>query len=402
MKPFLPAVLRKGVGACLAGVAMASLTGCPSATQRAAGPARPSLGAQLKQQDEQLVGQRFRTLLDFESDSDTVFVAAPGRRSLTPHTGSGAFEATPPRDGESALQVKVDSLLYGARLPGQWTLLGAYVRPQSDANLTTMLLADGQVVAQNHRRAYAGEWVFAAVDLTRPELEARLSNATSIRLAIDAEGKAITIDNVLLVDNNKTLVEPPAGLSPAYEVKRRGFEIRAVSNTGASQVSVNLQDGRLLDEIGPLRLRIRSDAGQTPSWTTFYPDGRVIENGTMIRAPQPMVIESHKSPADVTVEEAHGRLDAATEGDAENDGYNEVRGAYQIVARTPRVALRLTPRGAPVVSPVLEIQGLPAGRVSAHVEGRLIESTDRLPDGTALVLLPLKLERATTVTVKVE
>lgn len=384
------------------GMGMVLLAGCPSSRTRVPTSMQPSLGAQLKQQDDQLVGQRFRTLLDFETAADLVFVATPGRHSLAPHTGGGAFESAPPRDGDSGMQIKVDSLLFGARLPGNWTLMGAYVRPQSNATLTTMLLADGNVVAQNQRAGYAGEWVFAAVDLTADDLASKLSGAKSIRLAIDADGRSFTVDDVLLVDNNKTLVEVPAGMSPAYEVKRRGFDIKAVSNSGESIVDVKLQEGRTLEEASPLRLRVRVRNDRAQMQTTLYPDGRIIDNGKMAKAPQKAIIDSHTSPADITVDEANGRVDQSTDGDAQNDGYNEILGAYQIVARTPRLSLRLVPRGAPVVSPVLEIKGFPAGKVSAMVEGRLIETAVRLEDGTALLMLPLKFDRATTVTVKVE
>jgi len=381
----------------LAGVSL--LAGCPGAG-RVPNSTHPSLGAQLKQQDDQLVGQRFRTLLDFETGADAVFIVTPGRHSLNPHTGGGAFESAPTQSADTALQVKIDSLLFGTKLPGNWTLLGTYVRPQSDTTLTTMLVADGQVVAQNQRNAYAGEWVFAAVELTDEAAAPKISGAAELRLAIESDGKPITIDDVLLVDNHKTLVERPGGMSPAWELKRCGFSVTLTSDRGATRaarIGGTLKDTWTIDEANPLRVRLHGAHRQT-----LYADGREITDGVMTAAPDEPARAAHTSPGDLTVDEANGRVDQSTDGDEQNDGYNEVQCAYQIITRTPRLTLQIAPHGAPVVSPVLEIKGLPEGKVSAMVEGRLIETIARLPDGTALVLLPLTLNRATTVTVKVE
>ena len=51
--------------------------------------------------------------------------------------------------------------------------------------------------------------------------------------------------------------------------------------------------------------------------------------------------------------------------------------------------------------PVLEITNLPLGDLRVTVEGRLIESTTRLSNGTVLIDLPLTIERATTINVLV-
>ena len=97
-----------------------------------------------------------------------------------------------------------------------------------------------------------------------------------------------------------------------------------------------------------------------------------------------------------------GRVDRGTPGDANNDGYNESRGAYEFAATGPRFEATLTPQGATIIRPVLEISGLPPGKVLITVEGQLVSESTRLSDGTLLVELPVRIERATTVNVRVE
>ena len=98
-----------------------------------------------------------------------------------------------------------------------------------------------------------------------------------------------------------------------------------------------------------------------------------------------------------------GRVDRNTPGDANNDGYNETTGSYRIIAQSPRIEFRFVPaRGTPDPRPVLEISGLPFGKVLATLEGRLIEGSQRAADGSLLLELPATIDRAATVDVRVE
>jgi hypothetical protein len=99
-------------------------------------------------------------------------------------------------------------------------------------------------------------------------------------------------------------------------------------------------------------------------------------------------------------DEATAQLRAHTPGDADNDGYNELSGSYQLAARVPRVQFTIVPQRVPCVAPIFEITGLPAGEVSAMVEGRLIETVERLSDGRVLLRLPLNIDRTMNVTVR--
>jgi hypothetical protein len=95
-------------------------------------------------------------------------------------------------------------------------------------------------------------------------------------------------------------------------------------------------------------------------------------------------------------------LNRSTPGDANNDGYNEARGAYQVIASGPRVELTITPRTSALARPVLEIAGLPPGNVLVNMEGQLIAGAVRLSSGDLLLELPAKIERPTIVNVRAQ
>jgi len=97
-----------------------------------------------------------------------------------------------------------------------------------------------------------------------------------------------------------------------------------------------------------------------------------------------------------------GRLNRSTAGDANNDGYNESRGAYEILASGPRVELTITPRTSTLSRPVFEIAALPTGNVLVNMEGQLISGAVRLSNGDLLLELPARIERPTLVNIRVQ
>ena len=110
----------------------------------------------------------------------------------------------------------------------------------------------------------------------------------------------------------------------------------------------------------------------------------------------------HASPAEVAVPEAIGRLNRSTPGDANNDGYNESRGAYQIIATGPRVELTITPRTSIAVAPGPRDRR-PARRHGAGEHGGpAVGGAVRLANGDVLIELPAQFERATLMNVRVQ
>jgi hypothetical protein len=164
-------------------------------------------------------------------------------------------------------------------------------------------------------------------------------------------------------------------------------------------------EGWDVEEANELRARFAS-TGETKA-LTVYADGRSFWDG----AYKPLSVEvrddksfaaAHASPAEIAVPETMGRVNRNTPGDADNDGYNERLGAYQVQATGGRIEVTLTPRTTAVPRPILQIAGLPDGKALITIEGRLIEKSTRLADGQLLVELPARITRPTLVSVRIQ
>ena len=181
-------------------------------------------------------------------------------------------------------------------------------------------------------------------------------------------------------------------------VQRTGGSI----HIGGHGIGVDLPgtEWRVVDE-SPLRVRAVNAGGQP---LTILPDGRAWFEGEPRRADDRDVTAAQTAAAErpgrVEVPDSQGRPDRRTEGDANNDGFNEARGAYQVVAVGRQVELTLVPAGAALPDPLIEIAGLPPGEVIATTGGRLIASVRRLADGRVLVEVPFTVRGPTTVAVQ--
>jgi len=208
-----------------------------------------------------------------------------------------------------------------------------------------------------------------------------------------------------------TAASVAATLAPAgagWLVQRRGL-----SYIGEAPGKFNFKllttdasrSGWKIEEANSLRARFTSD-GPAKN-LTVYSDGRAFKDGEW----SPMsadvrdnadYLASHQSPPEIQISESLGRVNRNTPGDANNDGYNERRGAHQIIASEARLELKIIPHTIAVTNPVLEISGLPEGSVLVTVEGRLVDRGERLPDGTLLVELPVRIDRPTVVNLRVQ
>ena len=166
-------------------------------------------------------------------------------------------------------------------------------------------------------------------------------------------------------------------------------------------VTLPAQEWRVLEE-SPRRFRVVNADGQP---LTILPDGRAWFEGEPRRADDRDVTAAQTAAAErpgrIEVPESQGRPDRRTEGDANDDGFNEARGAYQVVAAGRQVDLTLVPVGAALPDPLVEIYGLPPGEVIATTGGRLISSVGRLADGRVLVEVPFTVRGPRTVAVQV-
>ena len=98
--------------------------------------------------------------------------------------------------------------------------------------------------------------------------------------------------------------------------------------------------------------RVRFTSIGQPSSLTVYPDGRAYCDGefksiSSLLADATEIAQQHESPAEISVRPELGRVNRSSVGDANNDGYNESCGVYEIIAAgSPRIEFTLTPRSS--------------------------------------------------------
>jgi hypothetical protein len=236
-----------------------------------------------------------------------------------------------------------------------------------------------------------------------------MSADAALSIQVDGRGD-VWCDDVMTMDNTYVIVgDPSAGdTQGAWSVKRQGLSVICES-VGVFRMKIDSaegnRDGWTLEESSPMRVRF-SSTGKN-KLMTIYSDGRSYRDGKFvpISAPakaDPLLAQQENAPAEIEVPETMGRLERRSAGDENNDGYNESRGSYTIISNGPRLSVTITPRSVPIIRPVLEIKGMPAGDVLVTVEGQLVEKTVRLEDGTLLVDVPTRIDRTTTVTLRVQ
>ena len=361
---------------------------------------------QVARVDPSLRGQRYSVLLNFELPEDDAFVTTDSGRST-------AIDANHAMTGKASLKIdssaravtlKLGSLLVGRDFPADWTLLGGSLYTETPADATiTLTLEDGTTLART-QPVEPDRWSAAWIDIT----SLPVGSARPATLTFAFTGKSpVWLDDVLVTDNTAWLVGVSTDDEP-WSVHRRGYAIH-VQSPNRFRMTLDTRAGKpngwTLEEVGPARVRL-SSPGETRH-LTVYSDGRSYWDGELrplspqARSEPP---DQHRSPAAISVPESMGRVNRQTPGDLNNDAYNERVGAYQLTASGARLDVTISPRSTALVRPVLEIAGLPpTGKPLVTIEGRLVDAdaSVRTPDGRLLVTLPFRIDRTTTVNIRV-
>jgi hypothetical protein len=266
-------------------------------------------------------------------------------------------------------------------------------------------MVDGQAASTARQSVTARRWTPIHVDLCA------VPSGDPGDLLLRFDGPVRWIDDVLLIDNTRTLV--PADAPPArWMVQRKGTGIVTTWSDGRSQrwgastdELTTFEGGYVVREANAMRLILTRGANDL---VALYSDGRAFASGAGAAPPRDLPPEQrglyttqHTHPASVEVTESSGTLDRLSPGDANNDGYNEMTGVYTIEARGPRVDLRLSPPPSGLVRPILQIANLPPGQVNATVEGKWVD-TVRTDEGLVLLEIPLFIERPITINLSIK
>jgi hypothetical protein len=413
------------------------IEGCAASDQSSLPPAPPvPIAAPLSSVEPSLKDQRVDDLLDFETPSDVVFVqeqgtggAAAGGQgavitSQRPHSGHNSLMLPP---GPVGINVKLASLMEGRPFPGNWTLVGAYVYCDHETEVTAACPMAGGTRSRTVYIAPA-KWTPVFLDLptpatttTRTPVEATAGNAKSASdgpgggdLSFQFSGSgggAIYCDDVLLADNLRVYYAPTPSTPGSYShwtILRRGLNVQ-ISSPPLFTIMVPTPQaspgGWQVIEAGALRARFGSPGPNR--FLTVYEDGRSYWDGnyrplaaTLRR--DAAYAQSHENPAAITLPEDQGTVDRSSAGDTTNSGYNRRTGSYRIIAKSSTLEMTLTPRAVPILAPVIEIAHLPPGNALVSAAGKPVQRVDRLPDGTLLIDLPLRIEKPTLIEVRIQ
>jgi hypothetical protein len=363
------------------------------------------LGFQAVRTEEQLKKFPFRILQQFEHPVDLafVFVDGPAAQLSTTRAHTGQSSAVLEKNTGNAT-IKLPSLLSGVKWPGQWTLVGAYFFVEKPQTVRAIYEIDGHPALNYAVEIPANQWTPLLLDISA--IEAPMAAKVGMLRLLFPSGlkQPLWCDDVVIMNNTAEVVEPKKNV--AWSVQERGFRyiVHTTNTTVTLKTPEAAEHGWTLEEANEIRARFRSNGKEKVK--VIYSDGRQYIDGALkplgIKPSVVIDIQTyHDYPARIDIGEEFGRVNRNSPGDVNNDGYDETNGAYQIIANGPRLEFKLTPRSGLLVRPVVEIAGLPAGALTATMDGRWVERMVRLGNGNVLIELPGESAFPVTVSVKV-
>ena len=379
------------------------LSGCATDPGLPIRPGEP-IAVQMRRAEDQLNARAYRVLLDFEAQHDAALVSSPEAHvdPRAAHTGRQSLRLRP----GSSFEARLCNILPGRPFPANWTLIGAFLYSDRPARLT-LSLTDAPRPLQRQLEIPANQWTPVLLDVS--ELPSRTIESEAdgaVTLSIDAPaGARMWLDDLIVVDNTKVLVPSAASPEPdvPWTITRRGHQVTFAHplfryNVQLAQRTVG---GWKLEEANAVRARFSSSGKE--STLVLYSDGRELRDGKLTavgRGALPDLVAPHESPAEIEVPEPLGQVVRDTPGDQNNDGYNEVLGAYQVQASGPRLEVRLHPTRH-LVAPILEIRGLAKGQVLATLQGQLLPRVTRTSSGNVLIPVPGSFDKPFTIDIAV-
>jgi hypothetical protein len=382
------------------GLAGCARTGGPEPEISAGEP----VGLQMLRTEAQLQKYPFRTILEFEAPTDPVFVrmegTAPRMDSSLHHTGENSLRLS---EGCRSLVVRLPSLFSGSVFPGRWALAGAYFFATRPQRLSASYEVEGKALTSITVELPAGKWTPVLLDV------ASVCDGKDLPIGVlkfdfpTSLSSPLWCDDVVVIENTQTHIES-AG-PDGWTIRERGFQY-ALERSGMYKVAIPTPEasgqGWVLGECNALRACFIMPGRS--SLRVIYCDGMQIIDGRAVSldpALSPRLVDQHENPARIEVAAELGRVDRNTSGDANNDGYAEATGTYQLVAAGPRMNLTITPQTPSLAQPVLEIANLPEGKLLVNMEGRAVDKIIRLPSGHTLIALPGTLTRPTQINIRV-
>lgn len=339
-------------------------------------------------------------LIDFDSPYDTTFLTARDVK-LTEDPQSPKNRVL----SSATAQVKLGALVRGREFPGTWDLLGVRVRADRKTPATLVLQSTGGTVFQTQPISADAEWDVSWIEL-RALPTSMPSNEDLLLVVKSISGTALMIDDIFIAQSHTILSQSqiPQTNEP-WLVRRSGLKWQVLVRENevlSLPAAPFVPEGYRVIEANPVRVVFVSGNDTIALDRT----GRLIQNQKTRLDASVMgfakTVAENDSPATIEITDDDGRVERNLPGDLDNDGYDETRGCYSVRATASRLNVRLSPQKHPVKWPVIEVIGLPAGVVSVWLEGQLVPWVTRLSDGKAIIELPIQLERAINLQVRVK
>jgi hypothetical protein len=352
-------------------------------------------------------------LLNFDSPDDVAFIDSPGVRiTADPETPSNRVLLA------KSASIKLDALMSGRPFPGRWDLLALKLRGTRHGAVQVSLSGPPLPQPSSSFKVTPDQWSTVWFDLSSIKFGAGSEPTTTsapdaqptqastsptapfiLRLLADQD---VLLDEVALAQSATQVASSTLPQTPlTFLVRRKALQWQVLLG---GELVLKLPalpfvaDGYRVVEANATRVLFAT--AEQDRTICIDRTGRLIENGKTRLEPAVMkhakAVAENASPAKVEVS-GEGRVERSLPGDRNNDGFDETRGVYTVRAAGNRVTVRLTRQNATVRWPVIEVYDLPAGAVSAWLEGQVLSTATRLPDGRVVLELPIQLERPTTV-----
>jgi hypothetical protein len=314
--------------------------------------------------------------------------------------------------GTRGVKFNLDAATSGMNFPGRWALVSFYMQSPGEMHFSTTLWAGAGRVAQESQTSAGGSWQPVVMDMPADPFSTTVpATAASPALWITFDqplAAPVHVDNLILVDNTRMLVTEKdftEGMGQPWNVRIRGKRVSVVSPdrfsiTDRGPVAWNLS------EANPVRVCWVSADGK--GRRAVYNDGRLYENGKLLTADHlqgatnELFAAEHEKPAKIEISPSQGSMLADTPGDENNDGYNEMLGAYQILGNGSALEVKIIPQTPAMASPVLEIAGLKEGKPVVTMEGTLATEVLRTAGWHWLVVLPGRIDKPVTVNINIK
>lgn len=371
------------------------------------------LGLQFMRIAPEFGAMPFRVVLDFEAETDLAFIgnaAGVGLSGVVAHTGMKSLAI--PAECRS-FTIKTAAMFSSRPFPGEWTFLGAYFIAQESTHVEITYRFGKEILAAKAVDIPARKWTPVVLDLSAISALAPGSNAlqspgSAAGVVHVSVSGPVYCEDVFVANNRKIIVNQAEKAGDYWSVRQEGYSLVIERPGSMLMARLPLSDatnfGWQVEEANDSRL-ILNDATARQRWV-IYPDGRGFLNG-QFKSINPLSAEEtaamkdqQESPGEIQVAEDLGRVERNSPGDANHDGYNEALGCYELKAVGPRMEFTITPKNRKIIRPIIEIAGLPRGKLLLNIEGKVVEKYSWLKNGNAVFEMPVIVDRPVTVEVK--